>query len=331
MTIVGATTASRDALNHLRSVKPNDGWSIEVTERENDNNNDGGGSLRLLRRNVPLTDHRFSDIHHDPAANTVVGVLDKDGEVCQILVDGNNGRPVPQKNVEYVDCSATYRGRRPLPKIERAAPTSSRSSFPAGGSGGSNRAAGSARRNSNAPNNNNNNNNNAPPGNPFSDLSEEDKDRYIKYGTYAIGGYVAFSVLSNVLGEGFLFFLLLPCLYAYGVQTCPPNDSFDAKKEVKRVLRGHHLPDDHPHKPRRGNLLEEWTARISASVATEVGAAAGGYTTEIAPLLGGVAKHASVTLPTLGLTCEWIGCNDTWYHLRTSTPQADAATQHRQR
>mmetsp|Transcript_11360 Transcript_11360/g.27225 ORF Transcript_11360/g.27225 Transcript_11360/m.27225 type:complete len:323 (+) Transcript_11360:271-1239(+) len=316
MTIVGATTASRDALNHLRAVKTNDGWSVEVRKRAAASDDDAEEEeLRLLRRNAPLTDHYFADIHHDPKADTIVGVLDEDGAVCQILVDGTSGRPVPQKNVEYVDCAATYPGRKPLSKVERAAATSSRNAY-RGGSSSSSRVSGSARGNTAAPNNNRNDNN-APVNNPFSDLSEEDKQKYMKCATYAIGGYVALSVLSNAIGEGFLYFLILPGLYVYGLQTCPSNESFDAKKEVKRVLRGHHLPDDHPQKPKRGNFLEEWTARITASVATEVGAAAGGYTTEIAPLVGGVAKHASVTLPTLGLTCEWIGCNDTWYHYRT--------------
>ena len=145
----------------------------------------------------------------------------------------------------------------------------------------------------------------------------------MKYAMIAFGVWVAFKVVSSVLSETVLFFLVLPGLYIYGIQTCPPNSSFDAKKEVKRVLRGYHLPNDHPSKPRRGNFFEEWTAKITASVATEVGAAAGGYSIEMTPLLGGVAVYTTVTLPTLGLTCEWIGCNETWYHIRTYTEGGD--------
>lgn len=310
MTIVGATAASRDALNHLRSVKPNDGWSIEIQENKNDD--DG---LRLLRRNAPLTDHYFLDIHHAPKTNTVVGVLTKDGDTCQILVDGNTGKPVLQKKVAYVSCATTYKGYKPLTASERRS-TSSAASSSAGRTRSSTNSSSNHNRNRNA------NPNAAPNANPFADLSEEDKQLYMKYATMGVGVCIGFKILSNILGESGLFFLILPGVYVYGLQTCPDNATFDAKKEVKRVLRGHHLPDDHPSKPRRGNFLEEWTAKISASVATEVSAAAGGYSTEIAPLLGGCAKHAVVTLPTLGLSCEWIGFNDTWYHYRTYTPES---------
>ena len=153
-------------------------------------------------------------------------------------------------------------------------------------------------------------------------MSEEDKQLYMKYAAWAIGAWVVYQILSNALGDTFLLFLILPGLYFYGLKTCPENTTFDAKKEVKRVLRGHHLPDDHPAKPRRGSFLEEWSAKISASVTTEVGAMTGGYSTEIAPLLGGCVKHAVVTLPTLGLTCEWIGANGTWHHYRTYTSES---------
>ena len=290
MTIVGATISSRDALNHLRSIKPNDGWSIQVHSLQT-----GDVQLRLLRRNAPLTDGFFCDIHYSASHKVVVGVLTKDAEICQRLVDGTTGRPILQKTLQHISCAKSYPGYKVLTKAEQEqASTRSRSApIPA----------------------NNNNNNNMT--NPFADLSDADRQLYMKYATMGIGGVVVYKILTDLLGDALLFFLVLPAVYFYGVSTCPSNASFDAKKEVKRVLRGHHLPEDHPAKPRKGNFLEEWTAKISASVATEVSAVAGGYSTDIAPLLGGCAKHAVVTLPTLGLTCEWIGCNDTWYHYRT--------------
>lgn len=312
MTIVGTTASSRDALNHLRSVKPNDGWSIQIQENQNDD--DG---LRLLRRNAPLTDHFFLDIHHSPQTNTIVGVLTKDGDTCQILVDGNTGRPVLQKNVGYVSCANSYPGYKPLSASERRANASAGANRSSSSSNSGSRVTSTTRTTNRAGGEDPN-----TPANPFADLSDEEKELYTKYATWGLGGLVGYKVLSNMLGDGLLFLLILPGLYVYGLQTCPANATFDAKKEVKRVLRGHHLPDDHPAKPQKGNFLEEWTARISASVATEVSAAAGGYSVEIAPLLGGCAKHAQVTVPTLGLTCEWIGCNETWYHYRTYTPES---------
>eukprot|EP00536_Pseudo-nitzschia_multiseries_P008962 jgi/Psemu1/199519/e_gw1.239.6.1 len=303
MTIVGNTRSSRDALNHLRSVKPNDGWSIQIQYNENDD--DG---VRLLRRNAPLSDHFFLDLHHSPKTNTIVGLLTKDAETCQILVDGTNGRPVLQKNVQYVSCASSYKGYQKLTASEMHAAESARR--PSSGSNNTRRGTTARRSQHTIPDEN------ALP-NPFADLSEEDKERYLRYAMLALGAWIVLKILSTMFSETLLMVLVLPGLYLYGIQTCPENSTFDAKKEVKRVLRGHHLPDDHPQKPRRGNFLEEWTAKISATVATEIGAAAGGYSLEMTPLLGGVATYVSVTLPTLGLTCEWIGCNDTWYHYRT--------------
>lgn len=315
MTIVGTTVASRDALKHLREVKPNDGWSIQI------HNNQTG--IRLLRRNAPLTDGFFLDIHHSPKTNIVVGVLTKAGDTCQILVDGQTGRPVLQKNVGHVSCVNTYPGYKPLSKEEQKGSSSmkeGKGSYPASAS--SRATASSSTSSTHSSTTSASDPNNAPMANPFADMSEEDKQMYMKYAAMGIGAWVVYQILSGIFGDALLIFMILPGLYFYGLQTCPANSSFDAKKEVKRVLRGHHLPDDHPSKPRRGSLIEEWTAKISASVATEVGAMTGGYSTEIAPLFGGCAKHAIVTLPTLGLTCEWIGLNDTWYHYRTYTPES---------
>lgn len=368
MTIVGNTTSSRTALNHLRSVKPGDGWSIQVKK----DTNDGGERVRLLRRNVPLTDHYFLDVHHDPKTNTVVGLLTKDAGTCQILVDGKTGRPVVAKggrsssnsnnNGTFVSSAGTYGGYQKTSRAEqqRSGANSNASSGKDAGTSifddisslastaataaaealagttttsappstrrpqQSARRGGAATLNNNISNNNNNNANNNN-NNPFSELSEEDKQTYLKYAIYGLGIWSGTKVLSSIFSDGLLYFLVLPGIYAYGLQTCPDNTTFDAKKEVKRVLRGHHLPEDHPAKPRRGNFLEEFTAKIGASLATEVGAATGGYSTEITPLLGGVCKHVVVTLPTLDLACEWIGCNETWYHYRTYTMSAAAA------
>ncbi|VEU34938.1 unnamed protein product [Pseudo-nitzschia multistriata] len=341
MTIVGNTRSSRDALAFLRSVKPKDGWSIQE--------NDGGTSVRLLRRNVPLTEESFRDVHYDPSRNAVVGVVSSDASVCRVLVDGATGRPVP-KSEGHVSCSGSYGGRRALPESTdrdragnpgggsgaRARARASGSSFFDGlsdlFSGGETEPAPAGRRTSSNTNRNTSNNvrgirtsgsssasnpSEAPP-NPLAGLSEEDQQRYLKYAAMGLGAWTALRALSAILSEALWLALFLPGLYWYGVQTRPADSSFDTKKEVKRVLRGHHLPDDHPQKPQRANPLEWWTAKIAASLATEVGAASGGYALELTPLLGGVATHARVVLPALGLACEWIGCHHTWYHLRTT-------------
>ena len=58
------------------------------------------------------------------------------------------------------------------------------------------------------------------------------------------------------------------------MQNCPANDTFDAKKELKRVLRGQHLPEGHQDKP-AGDWLSRTVARVTASVAAEAATALG--------------------------------------------------------
>ena len=307
MTTVGTTRSSKIALDQLRSVKPNDGWSIEIS---NTKNNDS--LVRLLRRNVPINDNYFIDIHYcndddsifGCGSNMIVGVMTNNGDTCQVLVDGSNGKPVVLsstkeikivsiKNYKYIKLTET--------EMRRSAAVTA-----ADGRHNKNDAA-------------------TPPPfqfqNPFSNLSNSDQEKYLKYGAGIFIGYVVLTILSSIVSEFLLFFLVVPGLYFYLSSTCPPNNTFDTKKEVKRVLRGYHLPEDHPSKPKKGNFIEKWTSKITASVATELGTAAGGYSIEMIPLLWGVATYTTVDIPALSMRCEWIGIHDKWYHIRSSSQQ----------
>ncbi|KAL7552245.1 hypothetical protein ACHAWF_015473 [Thalassiosira exigua] len=53
--------------------------------------------------------------------------------------------------------------------------------------------------------------------------------------------------------------LAAPAMGFYLFSTCPTSDSFDGKKELKRVLRGEKLPEDHPDKPKEAftSLLKD--------------------------------------------------------------------------
>ena len=57
------------------------------------------------------------------------------------------------------------------------------------------------------------------------------------------------------------------------MSTCPTNESFDAKRELKRVLRGDYKADTDPSKPK--NFLEKALAKVTASVEAEAAAFAG--------------------------------------------------------
>ena len=48
------------------------------------------------------------------------------------------------------------------------------------------------------------------------------------------------------------------------MSTCPTNETFEAKKELKRVLRGYYKSDADPSKPK--NFLEKALAKVNATV-----------------------------------------------------------------
>ena len=86
---------------------------------------------------------------------------------------------------------------------------------------------------------------------------------------------VASAVLIKIVFQAMfvVYIVAFPIIYLYAVQKCPSVESFDAKKELKRVLRGYHLPEDDPNKPK--GLIGETLARVQAAAATEVAMAPG--------------------------------------------------------
>ena len=98
------------------------------------------------------------------------------------------------------------------------------------------------------------------------------------------------------------------------VQTCPPQSSFDVKKELKRVLRGQHLPENHPQKPQ--GFLSETIARVTASVATEL-ATLPGYEVTTTDFVG-AAVLICVRVPTANYDFYWIGAFNQWYFIRSN-------------
>jgi hypothetical protein len=205
------TASTQAALQHLKKVKPLDGWSSETRST-------GSGSsittVRLLRRNVPLTDSYFLDLHHDPTSGCVVGILtpNRDGRAqAQVLVD-ENGKP--QGRTLALLRVSTWRPDSSAPRTS-AAPCSTTAAAEADTTG---------------------------------TLSLEENKELLKYAAYAIGAVLAFRVLFTAMFG--LYVLAFPIAYLYMVQNCPSVESFDAKRELKRILRGAHLPEDDPNKPK---------------------------------------------------------------------------------
>ena len=103
-----------------------------------------------------------------------------------------------------------------------------------------------------------------------------------------------------------------PFVWLYAKQTCPKEESFDVKKELKRVLRGYHLPDTHPDKPK--GYFESITARVTASVTAEIATLPGGVQVVKRPLWG-VAIITTAQVPNTNMQYMWIGAFGTWYYI----------------
>ena len=147
--------------------------------------------------------------------------------------------------------------------------------------------------------------------NPSSDavpvLSDEQNLQLLKFGAMGIGGILLLRALLNAAMV--LYVLALPIVYLYMVQQCPSDESFDAKRELKRVMRGHHLPEDHPDKPK--GFFSETLARVAATVTAEVATGLGYELTLLS--MAGAAKVASVRVPAAKMEYYWLGIIGKWY------------------
>jgi len=58
----------------------------------------------------------------------------------------------------------------------------------------------------------------------------------LKFFGMAVCSLVVLKMLSSAMFA--VWIVAFPLVYFYAVQQCPSDESFDAKKELKRVLRG---------------------------------------------------------------------------------------------
>jgi hypothetical protein len=232
--------------------------------------------VRLSSRNVPLTDSYFLDIHYDSTkTRQVVGILTTSssgstGRVqAQVLVD-SNGRPSGDKIALISIAGYPVQGTSTSNTWTTSQPSTNRTA-------------------SSVP--------------PLSDAQNRD---LMMYGGAALVSAILFRILASSLAS--LSILLVPIVYFYLLTTCPTAESFDAKRELKRILRGHHLPDDHPDKPK--GIFSETIARIQASVTTEI-ATLPGYETTMVPLAG-AALIVCLRVPSVQKDFYWIGAAKRW-------------------
>jgi len=283
------TASSKAALNHLKKLKPFDGWSIEQKDK----------GFRLLRRQVPLTDNYFLDIHYDAgASDAVVGILTRprlggSKAYAQVLVD-KTGKPTTRRQTLSVQFSPST-----TTATTTTTTTTSRSTSNTGPSSSTTT--------------------NVNDGIPV--LTDEQNMQLIKYGAMIIGG---FAVLRFVLNAAaILYILALPIVYLYMVQTCPSDESFEPKKQLKRVMRGHHLPDDHPDKPK--GFLSETLARLTATVTAEVATGLAGYEVTLVSLAG-AAKVVCVRVPAAHIDYYWVGAVGRWIYVYSMELNQESAS-----
>jgi len=131
-------------------------------------------------------------------------------------------------------------------------------------------------------------------------LSDANGELIVRYGLMAFGALLVLKILLKALTNA-LALLVLPGAYVYAAINRPSNDTFDAKRELKRAMRGAHLPEEGQPK----GFLERSLNRLAASVTTEL-ATSLGYGVSLTDCLG-AATLACVTVPCNGLEYYWIG------------------------
>lgn len=236
-----------------------------------------GGAVRLLRRKISTTDTYFLDIHHDPATDCVVGILSKPkgGKAQgQVLVD-QDGKLVGSSKSRIITVSSYDPNSKPASRSSAA-----------------NSSSGTRTATANTP-----------------ALNDEQNKQLLRYALYFIGVVTILRLLTQAMFAVSL--LLFPAIYLYALQSCPHESSFDAKKELRRILRGHHLPENHQSKPK--SWLEKTVARVNAAVTTELATGLGYEVTMMS--LGGAAWFTTCRVPTTKSDFYWVGIFDRWIYV----------------
>lgn len=283
---------TEEAIRYLNRIKPVDGWSADLYV-----SSEGKKKVTLRRRNAPLCDAGFEDIILDSkATGCVVGIttyipaggspkygrgivlVEKDGTVCRTQRDVRVTLHEEKPDADEVLTASRERMRNDRERARASVAARDRERSSAG---------------SNATNG----------------MSDEQNMQLVTAAMYAVAAAAAIKILSAVLFS--LWLAVLPVVFVYAVHTCPSNESFDAKKMLKRVMRGEQLPDNHPDKPK--DWLSRSIARVAASVGTEL-ATSLGYEIDLMNIAG-ACTIATVRVPSTELDFYWIGAFGKWHYL----------------
>ena len=225
---------TKKAFAHLTSVKPYDGWSIDMYLNSSNQN-----LVMLKRRNVPISDRGFAELALEKETGCVVGIVShigvagncayargvalvgKNGKLLhgaeekRFTIDKNSGPSddEQEKKEELTEVRAEMKQNRKNAKNSML----TRDSI-----GRNNKidSTSSSRR----------------PPSVSGGLTDEQNKQLIRLAMIVIGMAIIFRILSSAFLTCFALAIPAACLYA--VRTCPRKATFDAKKELKRVLRG---------------------------------------------------------------------------------------------
>ena len=232
------TQSNEKALRHLKTVKPYDGWSLDFYT-----NSTGQEMVMLKRRNAPLYKKGFSCIAYDEGdSKRVIGITSMIGETAKttfcrgvVLVEINGDVARDQKEVRVSLKNTSSSGNddinmakkeKELNEVKQARRQNVNNAREAlrsrqNGSGSSGTAAGISTA--------------SPPSLP--NLSDQQTSEMARLGMMVIGVLTILRIISSIFFTGYV--LLLPLGIMYAMSNCPSEESFDAKKELKRVLRGY--------------------------------------------------------------------------------------------
>ena len=254
-----ASERTEKALKHLRTLKPYDGWSIDSYT-----NSAGKELVVLKRRNASLSNSGFESLLYDEVGTKcILGITGHIGStgnslfvkgVALVEKDGLVARDQREIRATIRKEKLSYPG-----KAEKEVPTSASNN-----SNNGRRASQQNRQNFTATTRN------SP--SDLNSLSDEQNGEIVRLALIFIGFITLLRMVAAMFSS--IYVIVAPLALLYAMQTCPSNETFEAKKELKRVLRGAHLPEGHPGKAKE-DWLSNTVARVTASVTAEVATALG--------------------------------------------------------
>lgn len=221
------TKRNEKALKHLNSLKPYDGWSLDSYISST-----ATTLVMLKRRNVPLYKKGFEFIAYDEQdTKCVIGITHSIGDTeknsfCRgiVLVDKNGVVSRDQKEVRVtlkkneIDVVTKQKELNETREAKKRNLENARNAMRVNN------------RQNEGPSDRLSNQNVLP------NLSEEQTSELARLGLMVIGGLTILKIFASLFFS--VYILAVPLVVLYAMSTCPSNDNFDAKKELKRVLRG---------------------------------------------------------------------------------------------